>query len=190
MGNIFTIVKNILAFTVLTAVIASIGLFTDNPNVMVPAYGVGFLVILAGMYIYLFTKKKNTFEQIKPSKSLNIATGALLLIGSLVFPALAISALRGAWLINPMLIVMTTIVLLAFGFLGVILINVLGIKNKIIAGIGYLVLVLISTAPAILVTRIDASFEALGVVYSVLFVEAIIAWTGFSIFYNALKPEE
>jgi hypothetical protein len=189
MSNVLTIVKNILAFTALTVIIACIGLFTENPAVMVPAYGVGFLVVIAGMFIYLYTKKKNTFEQIKTPRSVPITIGSVLLLGSLVFPAAAISALRVGLIENPMLIVVVTIVLLAFGFLGVLLINILGYKNKILAGLGYLVLILTSMAPALLITRIDASFGTLGVVYSVSFVEAIIAWSGFSILYNALKSE-
>jgi len=53
--------------------------------------------------------------------------------------------------------------------------------------LGYLVLFACAIVPALVVSKIDASFGTLGVVYFTLMLQAIIVWSGFTLVFPKLK---
>ena len=176
MKNIVSIVGSVLGWTAMVCVFACIGFFTDNPGFMVPLYGV-IMILVLGLFWFLVSRQKNkSYDQLKTSPNIPAFICGILSVFTFIFPHLAISFFRpGEFSSFPIYLV--TIFSVAIGFGGVYAINVLGAKNKLFAIIGFLVLVLLSFLPALLVAPIDSSYGTLGVIYFTMAIEAIIAWT-------------
>ena len=176
MKNIISIVGSVLGWTAIVCVFACVGFFTDNPGVMVPLYGV-IMILVLGLFWFLVSKQKNkSQEQIKTSPYIPAVICGVLSVFTFIFPHMAISFFRpGEFSAFP--IYLTTIFIVAVGIGGVWLINMMGVKNKLFAILGFLVLIILAFIPALLVAPIDSSYGTLGVIYFTMAIEAIIAWS-------------
>jgi len=180
MQDVFGLIKNILVWGLLTVVFACIGFFTENPGLMVPVYGAIFLCFITTMYILISRKRVKTLEDKETHPIVFIIFGVIGLLLSLLSPAFLMSVFRPG-LFTAGIVIAFTVVLLVLGFLGVYLINVLGIRNRIFAIVGFVVLIFTSLMPAFAVTGIDPSFGTMGVVYFVILLDAVFAWETFEV---------
>ena len=188
MNKILSVIGKILAWVVLTLAFSAIGLGTDNPSVMVPAYAIAFVIILGAILFYVSKHKRHSFDDIKTPKIIPFIAGAILILVSLGFPAFSLAKFRPG-LIPQFSVIIFTVILLGLGFIGVWLINCLSMKNKLFSIIGYLILVLAAAFPALAIAAMDTSYGTLGVMYFTAMLEAIIIWSGFSMFYKGLKSK-
>jgi len=199
MQDIFGLIKTVLVWAILTFLFACIGFFTDNPAVMVPLYGVLFLIALGIMYFFVSRKKVKTLEDRETPTYVFIIVGVIGLLLSLLAPAFLMNVFRPD-LFGYGIIIGFTILLLVLGFVSVYIINVLANKflqlpkkqNAVLAGAaclggGYLLLMLTSLLPAIAISGVDASFGTIGLVYFITLLDAVIAWETVEVVKRVLK---
>jgi len=181
MHDIAGLIKNILIWGMMTVVFACIGFFTENPAVMVPLYGVIFLCFIGIVFYSVSRKRVKTLEDKETHQYVFIGIAVVGLLLSILSPAFLLSIFRPD-LFNNGTVIAFTIVLLVLGFIGVYLINVLGLKNFIFSIAGFVLLIVTSLLPAIMVTGIDPSFGTMGVLYFVTLLDAVIAWETFEVY--------
>ena len=179
MKNIMSFVGSILGWTAIVCVFACIGFFTDSPGLMVPLYGI-FMILLLSLFWFLVSRQKSkSYDQIKTSPHVPAFVSGFMGGISFFFPYLAMSFFRpGVFSAFPIYLI--TVLLIIIGFGGVWLINVLGTKNKLFVALGFLLLIILSLMPALLVAPKDSSYGTLGVVYFIMAMEAVIVWTAIS----------
>jgi len=176
-------VAQAFGWLMLTAVIASVGFLSDNPGVMVPAFALFFMATVGGMYFYLTKKKRNTYESLKMPVWKKVFYCGLMAGFSLSFPYASINGFRPG-LINEGALYLFTFLIMGLGFLGVWMINILGLKNKLFSYIGFVVLVFMAFLPAILLPSNLADFGTLGVFYFTLSIQAVLVWTAYALFHK------
>jgi len=180
MQDIFGLIKNIIIWGLLTFVFACIGFFTETPAIMVPLYGVVFLLALGIMYFFVSQKKVKTLDEKETPRYVFIIITAIGFLLSLLAPTYLLSVFRPS-LFNSFAVIGFTVLLLVLGFVGVYLINVMGLKGRLFAIIGFIVLIITSFIPAFTVSSIDPSFGTLGVIYFVTLLDAVFAWETFEL---------
>jgi len=183
MKNILSMLGQLVAWSILVVAVACLGLATDNPELMVPLYGGGFVVVLAVLLFFLSRKKRNTFEDLEVPKYVPILGGVILTLAAIFFPAFSIFTFRGE-IASFTFLLSLTFLLLGLGFIGVCLINTLGLKKIIFKILGLLILVFTATIPAWLIAPIDSSMGTLGVMYFTTFIMAVLAWFAFSVLHS------
>jgi len=188
MKKILSMIARALGWIAMLAVIASVGFAAENPKVMVPTYALLFIAAVGGMLFYLSKNKRQSYEAMKTPAYIAPLSGAVLLVLGVIFPVFSITSFRPG-IFGTGAILMFTFLLFGLGYLGVWLINCLGIKNKTFSMIGFVVLVIMALIPAISVSQIDPSFGTIGVIYFTLAVTAVIEWFGFELVYKKFKPE-
>jgi len=199
MQDIFGLIKTVLVWAILTFLFACIGFFTENPAIMVPLYGVLFLIALGIMYYFVSRKKVKTLEDRETPAYVFIIVSIIGLLLSLFAPALLMNIFRPG-VFGYSIIIAFTILLLVLGFAGVYIINVLAnrfllLPNKQQAiigsagclGGGYLLLIITSLLPAIAISGVDASFGTIGLVYFITLLDAVIAWETVEVVKRVLK---
>lgn len=181
-GKIIGLLIFILAFSLM-------GIVSGRP-IMILAYA-GFFVVVMGV-IFLFVRKNQRHFEIISQRSRTISKiiGIIMLLAAIAIPALAISNMQlfelnleklGLGVIA--LVVTITIALIAGVILGVYLINKKGSTkpNKII---GYLIIIILSAVPALLVIPHDKTTTGIGSVYYVAVLVAVLSWWGLSLYLN------
>jgi len=172
----------------LTAVIASIGFLSDNPGVMVPVYAIVFIAAVCGMLFFLMKRKRHSYDSLKTPAWVPGFYCGFTSVLSLTFPYISINGFRPG-LINIGVLYLFTFLIIGLGFLGVWMINALGLKNKVFSMVGFLVLVFMALIPAIVLPSDLADFGTLGVFYFTLGIQATLVWTAYSLInkYYILK---
>ena len=87
MNMILSMVGKLLGWILFVAVFASIGLATDNPSVMVPAYGISIIIIIGAILYALTRKKRQSVEDAKTPTFIPWIEGIFLGLFSLIVPA-------------------------------------------------------------------------------------------------------
>jgi hypothetical protein len=186
MKKILSIIGQCIAWSLLIAAVACLGLATDNPALMVPLYGGSFVMILAILVFLLARKKRNTFEDLELPKYIPMTGGVILLVATILFPTFSIYTFRGEIASFGTMLALTFL-LLGLGFGGVSLINTIGMKKKLFYALGLLVLIFTATIPAIMIAPIDASMGTLGVMYFTTFIMAVLGWFAFTILRGVVQ---
>ena len=172
----------------LTAVIASVGFLSDNPGVMVPAFALFFIIAVGGMLFYLTKRKRHSYDSLKTPAWVPGFYCGFVSVLSLSFPFISINGFRPG-LINIGILYVFTFIIMGLGFLGVWMINSLGLKNKLFSMVGFLVLVFMALIPAFALPSDMADFGTLGVFYFTLGIQAALVWSAYALInkYYILK---
>ncbi|MFO7660553.1 MAG: hypothetical protein R6V77_06540 [Candidatus Cloacimonadaceae bacterium] len=181
-GKIIGLLIFILAFSLL-------GIVSGRP-IMILAYA-GFFVVVMGI-IFLFVRKNQRHFEIISQRSHTVSKiiGIVMLLAAIAIPALAISSMQlfelnlekmGFGVIA--IIIAITIALMAGVIFGVYLINKKG-STKINKVIGYLIIIILSAVPALLVIPHDKTTTGIGSVYYVAVLVAVLSWWGLSLYLN------
>ena len=86
------------------------------------------------------------------------------------------------------LLMLITAAVMVVGGLGVFIINKFKDNNLLLAILGYVVLIVVATVPALLMMQVDSSYSALGVAYYTAVFIALFSWWGVALF--ATKAQE
>jgi membrane-associated HD superfamily phosphohydrolase len=181
-GKFIGLVIFILAFSLM-------GLASGKP-IMVLAYAGFFIIIMA--IIFMFVKKSQRHFEIisEQNPKLRKILGIAMLLVAIILPVLAIMNMQmfelGVSTIGFGILAITlvaTIVLIAGGVLAVSLINNIANSNlkKIL---GYILLVVLSSVPALLVIPNDRTTTGIGSVYYLAVMVAVLSWWGFNLYSN------
>jgi len=172
---------NIVGWIVLMVAFGSLGFTSDNPSVGVPVFLVFFLLIFALTYYYVKNHQKHQTTDPKIILTIKKAAGLILLLLALLAPYLVFRTANFPFL-SYFIVTLITAILIALGMFGVTMINSSKEKSKISKLFGYLILIVISSIPAILMISYDSSYNALGTAYYTAVLISIFSWWGFSLF--------
>ncbi len=190
MKETLSLIAKVLGWIILFAAFASLGFATDNPKVGVPAYLVFFLLVFGGVYIYLANKKTERTEMSSGTKSLIYKIlGLLLVLFSLIVPDLILRSYKFPLSIYAM-ISGIALVLVILGALTVKMINSNFDKNILLVILGYLIFIVLSAVPALIMLRYDSSYNALGLAYWSAVSLTIFAWWGISLYTKSGEESE
>jgi|GEM_PF-4649566 len=187
MSNILSLVGKIISWILFIGIFASIGLATENPAVMVPAYGIGMALILGLILFSLSLKKRQSLESIEIPVYLKTVDGVIAVLLSFIIPVIAMNGALYFLQVSNGVTILFTLLFIGLGTVGVWLINVLSQKLKILALLGYLVLIFTSALPAWLIAPVDASISTLGVLYIVVIAVSCLFWYGFTRLYKVIN---
>ncbi|MCL1827447.1 MAG: hypothetical protein FWG20_05330 [Candidatus Cloacimonetes bacterium] len=167
---------------------ASLGFMSDMPGLMVPMFGLVFLLSVGGIVYYLSRNKRHSYEKMEKSKHLNLIGGGALLVAAMIFPIITFGNI-GALTFSGITIFSFTLILALLGFASIYLINVFGNKSFSYTILGFILLIASISVPALLVAKTDSSFSTIGVLYFTMLIDAVLLWAGVSMShkYFALK---
>lgn len=182
LGKIIGVLIFILAFSLL-------GIASGRPA-MILAYA-GFFVVIMGI-IFLFVRKNQRHFEITSQRSRTAGKiiGIIMLLVAIALPAIVVSNMKlfelnveqiGAGILA--LVTVLALALIAGGIFSVYLINKKGSAtlHKII---GYVIIIVISAVPALLVIPHDKTTTGIGSVYYVALLVAVLSWWGLSLYLN------
>jgi hypothetical protein len=172
---------SILGWIILLVAFGSLGFTSDNPAVGVPVFLVFFLLLFVLTYLYIKNHQKHQIKDIKYLNLFKKIAGAILLLLALFTPYFVFRTANFPFL-SYLIVILTTAILIALGAFAVVMINSEKAKNLVSKILGYLILIIISAIPALLMMSYDSSYNALGMAYYSAVLIAIFSWWGFSLF--------
>lgn len=181
------IIAKIFGWVALFVALGSLGFATDNPKVGVPAYFVFFLLVFGAVYLYIMHHKKS--EETSPEKVQLIykTIGALLVIIAVITPDFLFRSAGFTFQLY-LLVAGVSAILIILGAFTVKLINSgLNKSNIGLTILGYLLIIILSAIPAIIMVNYDSSYNALGMAYWSAISIAILAWWGISLFSKKIE---
>ncbi|HOE55244.1 MAG TPA: hypothetical protein PLU05_05660 [Candidatus Cloacimonas acidaminovorans] len=189
MSDLWFKIKQIITLVVFVAVLSLLGMISGRP-IMIVAYGVFFLVVVAIMF-YMTRKRQRHFEKVKGSSQLfRKIFGILLMILALITPPVII--LRTNLITLPETIKSgaalgivsgVTVLFIALTLLAVYFINYRGseVSNRVI---GYILYIIAAIVPGFLMSRVEKTTIGIGSVYYVALIVLILSYSGFGLLSN------
>lgn len=174
-------IVTVLGWLILLAAFASIGFTTDDPTFGVPFYLVFFVVAFLLVYLYLKTHQKRHQVNAKTIDTLHKITGIVLLLIAVLSPTMIFRSANFP-VMTYVIVSLITLVLIGVGALAATMINSEKENNLVSKILGYLLLIIISTVPALVMMTYDSSYNALGMAYYASVLVAIFSWWGFSLY--------
>ena len=184
------LISKIIGWIALFAAFGALGFATDNPKIGVPAYLIFFLIVFGVIYLYI-SKKKGERQEISP-KTIAIAhkiIGILLILFALLVPDLILGSYKFPIAIYMFISVLTFVLIIVGAFTVKLINNNLG-KNGFMVFLGYLIFIVLSAVPAVLMLKYDSSYNALGLAYWSALSITIFGWWGISLYSKHVDVEE
>jgi hypothetical protein len=181
-GKFVGVLVFILAFSMM-------GLASGKP-IMVLAYAGFFIAVM--LIIFQFVKKHQRHFEITTEKSslLPKIAGIVMLLAAIALPVMSVGNLqlfetggKGIGTVTLVIVLIATLALIAGGTLGVYLINRTG-GTKLHRTLGYLIIILASAVPAIMVIPYDRTTTGIGSIYYITILVAVLSWWGISLYLN------
>lgn len=190
MKDKFFNIKQIVLTVIFIAALSLMGMITGE-KYMVAVYGAA-MIVISGI-IFLFVRKSQRHSEISLEKNpaVGIIAGIVLCILALITPLFLVlksNVINIGDEVTAMTIVATlaaTILFIALFALAVYLINNKG-ESASMRGLGYLIIIVTSLIPGILMSRFDKSTSTIGSIYYVALAVLILSYNGI----NLLKPKE
>ncbi|MEN6444697.1 MAG: hypothetical protein ABFC98_01470 [Candidatus Cloacimonas sp.] len=182
-------IRQILTLCIFVLVLSLLGMVSGRP-IMIVAYGVFFLVVIAIMF-YLTRKRQRHFEAVKQtSGTFRKVFGIILLVLSLITPpvivlftnlvALPEAVSKG---LVAAIVIGITIVFVALTLFAVYFINQRG-SNKNNRILGYILYLVAAILPGLFMSRVEKTTIGIGSVYYVALIALILAYSGYGLITN------
>ena len=179
-------IRQIVLSVIFILAFSLIGMMTQIP-IMVAVYA-GALIIISGI-IFIFVRKHQRHSEISLQKNRvpSIIIGAVLCILAVLTPLLlvlksnVINLGADPSIIAKLAVLGTTLLFIALIAIAVFLINYQG-DNFVIRAAGYLIVILTSLVPGILMSFYDKTASTIGSVYYVALAVLILAYNGINLF--------
>lgn len=182
MKKAFRIIKEVLMWIVIIGAFSALGLGSDNPlrgalfwaGLAVLIFAIGFVITKHAKRRTVSTKREIIFKKV---------FGIILVVFACILPELVLGSAGFPFWIQ-ILIFLFAAALIALGVLAITLINkyLQGKKNVWSSVLGYLLLVIGSLVPGLVMSLYDSSYGTLATVYYLLIALAILSWIGLSMF--------
>jgi len=186
--KLFTIGK-VISVLVFILALSLMGMASGKP-IMILAFA-GFFVVLMFFIFQFVRRNQRHFEIISQSNpKLMKAFGGLIILVAIVLPVIIFANVQlfdlgtvklGFGILA--LIVAITLVLISGGVFAVYLINKAS-TTKMSKILGYLLVIVLSALPALLVIPHDRSTTGIGSVYYVTVLVAVLSWWGITLYLN------
>jgi hypothetical protein len=183
MNKFFVILKTFILWFVFIAGLSMIGLGTDSKNkvLVVAIYFLFFAIVFGVILLIIRSKQGRITSEKKQWIWLPRIIGGILIIAGLLLPALALGRVQIPNLRpNFFVELIITIVLVAIGAYAIRLINTAKKQVSTTSIVGYVILIVESCIPGLLISRYDSSNDTLGVVYFATIFVSILCWWGYS----------
>lgn len=184
MKKVLNTVVNVIGWLILLLVFSSIGFATEKPGLAIPLYALFFILVFAGVYFFV-SKQRHSQENVSSSHLIfNKILGVIALIAALMMPYFIFEKINLPASTVTMLI-LGVAVMIVIGFFSIRLIN--SAKDKLLPKIiGYLVLILLASVPAITAINFflqyfNRPYDALGTSYWCIISVALLSWWGFAL---------
>jgi uncharacterized membrane protein (DUF485 family) len=182
-------IKQIVGLVIFIAVLSTMGMITGRP-VMMLAYAAFFLAMSVVVYFTLKNNQRHFEVTQRSNKTFRRVLAAILMLIAIVAPLLI--ALRSSIINLPDSLSVGTVIPLMLGlsilFIAMVLITIFLINRKGVTlahrAIGYLVFIIASAIPGLLMSRVDSTTMGIGSVYYVAMAVLILAYNAFGLFFN------
>ncbi len=179
-------IRQIVLSVIFILAFSLMGMMTQRP-IMVAVYA-GVLIIISGI-IFIFVRINQRHSEISLQKNqvLSIIFGAVLFILALITPLLlvlksnVINIGSDPSIFAILAVPVTTILFIALIAVAVYLINYQG-EHFVIRAAGYLIVILTSLVPGILMSFYDKTASTIGSIYYVALAVLILAYNGINLF--------
>jgi hypothetical protein len=183
------IIGKILGLLFFLAIFSFLGIASGNP-VMIVAYA-GFFIVVMGVIFFFVKRNQRHFEIISQANPLiGKIIGVALMLIAIASPIIAISSMQifdiGTTAIGfgtIAIVLALTLALIAGCMFAVNLINKIN-SSKIHKMLGYLIVIVASAVPALMVMQHDHTTTGIGSVYYLALMVAVLFWWGFSLYQN------
>ena len=186
MKEILNKILKVFGWLVLLFAFASLGFATDNPGLMVPVYFIFFLLVFASVFIYNMKRQRKKEEagitHVKPA-IIDKIFGIILVLAAIFTPSFILQRIGFTFTIH-LVLVLLTLVLIAASIFAVTLINKKKFPHNLI---GYIILIVICSVPALAMMQHDRSYYAMGTAYYTAIIVALFAWFGVTTLIKAFK---
>ncbi len=179
-------IVNIIGWIILIATFTSIGFATDNPKTGLIGYFIFFSLVFAGTLFYAKHHHRKSEVNQKVVDTLHKAIGAILVLCGTAVPVIFFRKF-----VDPNLaffvyfiIVVITIIIVVLGALAISIINNSIGKKLSVTLLGYLMLIVLATIPAIGMSQYSNSYANLGIAYWAIIVTATTSWWGSSLYFQ------
>ena len=165
---------------------ASLGFSSDDPKVGVPVFGVFFIIVFALILLYVKKHHKKDDSSPKNITFIHKILGIVLILIALFSPVIGLRKIDLPFAQNLVIFVITAI-LIVLGMLAINIINNSKGKNFGLGILGYIMLIIISSIPALgaskfLTEYFPNIYNAIGTTYWASISVAIFSWWGFTLF--------
>jgi hypothetical protein len=182
-------IKQIAGLVFFIAVLSTMGMITGRP-IMMLAYAAFFLVMSGVVYLTLRNNQRHFEVTQRSNKTLRQIVAAILMLLAIVAPLFI--ALRSSIINLPADMSLSTVIPMMLGlsilFIVMVLATVILINRKgntlANRAIGYLVFVVASIIPGLLMSGVDSTTMGIGSVYYVAMAVLILAYNAFGLFFN------
>ncbi|MCD6182444.1 MAG: hypothetical protein J7K89_08700 [Candidatus Cloacimonetes bacterium] len=178
-------VVNVISWLVVWFAFGSLGFASENPRFGVPFFLIVFLAAFIGCYLYLRFHQRREEPNRKLIAMMYRAFGVVLCLMVFIVPLRMLPTIIGESIVlsffNGLLIVVGLAVLLAIAILAINIINNAKGKNFLPTLLGYIILIAVSSVPALVVSKYSGTYDALGRTYWMTLTIAILAWWGLSL---------
>ncbi len=183
------IIGKVIGLIVFILALSLMGMASGKP-IMVLAFA-GFFAIVMFFFFQFVKRNQRHFEIISQSNpKVMKALGIVIMLVAIATPVLTIANMSiidfGVTKVGNgilAMIIAITIALIAGGIYAAYLINKAG-STKISRILGYVIVIVLSAVPALLVIPYDRTTTGIGSVYYVATLVAILSWWGFSLYLN------
>ena len=182
-------IKQIAGLVIFIAVLSTMGMITGRP-VMILAYAAFFLLISVVVYFSLKNNQRHFEVTQRSNKTFRRVLAAILMVLAIVAPLLI--ALRTSVINLPESLSTGVVVPMMLGLSILFIIMVLATvflinrKGTTLANraVGYIVFIIASIIPGVLMSRVDSTTMGIGSVYYVAMAVLILAYNAFGLYFN------
>ncbi|HCM16268.1 MAG: hypothetical protein WCY87_02830 [Candidatus Cloacimonadales bacterium] len=182
-------IKQIAGLVIFIAVLSTMGMITGRP-VMMLAYAAFFLLISVVVYFSLKNNQRHFEVTQRSNKTFRRVLAAILMVLAIVAPLLI--ALRTSVINLPESLSTGVVVPMMLGLSILFIIMVLATvflinrKGTTLANraVGYIVFIIASIIPGVLMSRVDSTTMGIGSVYYVAMAVLILAYNAFGLYFN------
>ncbi|MCK9556685.1 MAG: hypothetical protein PHQ78_04375 [Candidatus Cloacimonetes bacterium] len=182
-------IKQIATVVIFIAVLSTVGMITERP-IMMLAYAAFFLVLSVLVYFSLKNNQRHFEVTYRSNKGLKRIVAAILMILAIVTPL--IIATRTSVISLPQTLSSGVVIPMMLGlsilFILMILVTVYLINRKGTTAakraIGYIVFIIASMIPGLLMSLVDSTTMGIGSVYYVAMAVLILAYNAFGLYFN------
>lgn len=181
MKKIFETIIKVVGWIALFAALSSFGFASENPSIAIPLYSVFFLILFGLVFLSVKKNQKRHEMNTEIKRTVNKIFGMILLLIALLIPVLIFRSANFPF-VTYLIITIIVAILIVLSIVAISIINNSRGKNMGLLLLGYLLLIAISSIPALGIIQYDSSYNALGTAYYSAILISIFAWWGISLF--------
>lgn len=179
--EIFNKIIKVVGWIALFAALSSFGFASENPSIAIPLYAVFFIIVFGLVYLFVKKNQKRHEMDVNVKKTMHKVLGICLLLISLMVPTLIFRSANFP-LFSYIIITVIAAILIVLSILAITIINNSKGNNIGLLLLGYLLLIVIASIPALGIIQYDSSYNALGTAYYSAILISIFAWWGISLY--------